>query len=245
MESVYSMAFLFVEKAINNNMYVEADVEGFYNNVVKQFNVMLDGGMTSEQLIKNINSVTNVKVTKDTNLYRLLGSNEKENLLKANTFYYHNLLRVLPSAPRIEWDINTGEIVTIQEPLFLEMRASITADQIVEYYCKCFDRKVDKSSASRYKGSIKYMVEKLGVDMVLFMIDTAADIILTEDLQRPSSPVGIGEYEDTARERYFAKISENRVSEDDKIVIKQRVLPSRVGREKSTRFFHEEYDNYC
>ena len=245
MVSVYDIAFSFVENMVNKKLY-NGNVEMLFDKAINTFNDLLDNNMTSEQLMDEIPKL-NKPITIKTNLHMLFKrpQSTKENMIKSGTFYYHNLLRCIPGAPKIEWDINTGEIVTINEPYFLEMRASITLEQIVDYYCKRFDMTLDTSSVNRYKGSIKYMIEKLGIDIVLFMIDAASDIILADDLPKPASPVGIGEYEAKARESYFAKISENIVSGDDSIVSKSRVLPCGVRGKEERPQLSEEYFNYA
>ena len=245
MVSVYDIAFSFVENMVSKKLYID-DTQELFSKTVSVFNDMLDNNWTSEQLLREISQL-NKPITLKTNFYTLFGRANKteENMIKSNEFYYHNLLRCLPDPPKTEWDINTGEIITINEPHFLEMRASITLGQIVEYYCKAFDITLDPASINRYKGSIKYMIEKLGIDIVLFMIDAASDIVKSEDLQRPSSPVGIGEYEPQARESYFAKVSENKVSGDDLIVFKPRILPSGVRREEEEPQLSEEQFNYA
>lgn len=245
MVSIHDIAFYFV-KTMNTKKLHSLDIKTLYANASKALAEMLDNNMTSEQLLDEIPSIR-TNIDENTNIKALFNraNPAKENLVKTTEFYYHNLLRCLPKPPQTEWDVNTGNIITTNEPYFLEMRASITLEQIVEYYCSRFDIQLDLSAVNRYKGSFKYMIQKLGIDLVLFMIDTASDIILSEDSPKPSSPVGIGEYETIARECYFAKISENIASGDDKIVFKQRVLPCRSWWEEEESKLSEEYFNYA
>lgn len=245
MVSLYDIAFYFVETMVNKKLY-NGSTKELFTKATATFADMLDNNMTSEQLMKEISNL-NKPITESTNLYSLFSRPDasKENLLKSGTFYYHNLLRCIPAPPQTSWDINTGEIITINEPHFLEMRASITLDEITEYYCKRFEINQLNISINRYKGSIKYMIDKLGIDIVLFMIDTASDIIKADDLQRPTSPVAVGEYEVAARESYFAKVSENKASGDDQIVFKPRILPCGNGWKETQQEFSEEYFNYA
>lgn len=244
MTSVYDIAFSFVETLVSKKLYV-GDSQILYIEAISTFIRMLDSNWTSEQLMTEIHKIS-TPINSVVNLDRLFKNKNSntENMIKQNEFYYHNMLRSLPAPPKTEWNIDTGEITTINEEYFLEMRASITLEQIVEYYCKAFDITLDQASINRYKGSMKYMIQKLNIDLVMFMIDAASDIITTSDLPKPASPVAIGEYESQARESYFAKVSENTVSGDDIIVFKSRILPSGTGWEKEEQKFSEEQFNY-
>lgn len=245
MVSIHDIAFYFVETIINKNLST-INATTLYENTVKALTYLLNNNMTSEQLLKEIPHI-NKQIDAGTDIKSLFkrADQTKENLLVQGHFYYHNLVRSLPKPPQTSWDINTGEIVTTNEPYFLEMRASITLEQVVDYYCSRFNIKLDATATNRYKGSFRYMIQKLGIDLVLFMIDTASDIIMSEDMPKPTSPVGIGEYEATARQCYFAKVSENIASGDDQIVFKSRVLPCRNRREETEQELSEEYFNYA
>lgn len=245
MESVYSMAFYFVEKCINDNLYNGNDIEAFHDNIIEELKRVSDLGWQSETIMKYIANMKNVSLP-DMSKLTLLFPTPKytENLLNSSEFYYHNLLRITPGIPVQEWNINTGEFSTLSEEYYLEMRSSLTTKQLLTYYCERFDINEADISVSRYEGSLKYLIKKFGIDLLLFAIDTASDNILSEDYRKPSTPVEVGEYVDEARNRLMQKISENKTSGDDQIVTKQRVLPSRNRTQKQQGDILSEFDNY-
>ena len=227
MTSLYDIAFDFLNK------YYNAEPSGDIKRAtLKEFADVLSQGWTSEEINKKLNGIphNNNSVPYITSIFpRCNGRDGEVNILKPGTFYYHNLLRSCPPPPTQNWDINTGVIQTISEPFYLETRASITTNQLVEYYAKQMKITVDSGNFNRFRGSFKYMLDKHGIDLVLFMIDTARDMIQGEDLPKPLTPVGVAEHITEAEARLNFKIDENRATGDDKIVAKRRVFNYRGG----------------
>lgn len=235
MGSVYDIAFSFIEK--------HTTTQQLFNEVVESFNKVLDNGWTEIEIYKVLGNKTF-----DTNKTPIISlfnhKHEAINLIKSNTFYYHNILRCMAKPPRQEWDMNSGVITDIIDPYFLEMKASFTMYELVNYYYNQMDLVFDKTSYNRFKGAFEFLINKFGVDLVLFMIDAARDTIVSEDMTKPKTPVSIAEYEHDARERLNQKTSETRCTGDDKIVIRDRVFSNRNGLQNTDRV-QTEYYNYA
>lgn len=235
MGSVYDIAFSFIEKNSVTHL--------LFNEVVESFNTILDRGWTESEIYKVLGNNT-YDINKAQILSLFNNKQEHLNIIKSNTFYYHNVLRCMAKPPRQEWDLNTGVIKDITDPYFLEMKASFTMYELVNYYYKQMDLVFDNSSYNRYKGAFEFLIKKFGLDLVLFMIDTARDNIVSEDMTKPKTPVSIAEFEHDAKERLNQKISETRCTGDDKIVIRDRVFSNRNGLQDADRI-QAEYYNYA
>ena len=235
MGSVYDIAYSFIENNSTTPLIFE--------DVVGNFNIILDMGWTESEIMQKLG-----KKKIDTSSVSLMTMFNKPihplNLLKSDTFYYHNMLRCMSKPPMQEWDVNAGTIVDIIDPYYLEMKASFTMHELINYYYKQMDLPYESSSFNRFKGAFEFLLKKLGIDLVLFMIDVARDNILSEDMPKPSTPVSVAEHEHEARERLNYKVSETKCTGDDKIVTRERVFSNRNGIQ-NPKWIQEEYNNYA
>lgn len=243
MISLYDIAFSYIEK-----FYQIEPVAKVKSEIIFRFEFILDSGWTSEEVMNRLNKCNPKNGVP--NLVELFSGgfdDANKNLMKSKKFYFHNLLRICPPPPTQVWDINTGDIQTISEDFYLEMRASITASQITDYYIEQMKLNPKQVNRNRYIGSMNYMVDKYGLDLVLFMIDVAANYISSDDLQAPNSPVGVTEYMTQAQDMLNQKLSETKAAGDDKIVYRKRVLTFRSWSEEEKQpegLLHQEYINY-
>jgi len=146
----------------------------------------------------------------------------QKNLLDPDVFYYHNVLRITCKPPRREIDIDSGEIINISEPYFLEMRACFTMDDLIDYYCKQFRIKLHKQERARYAGAFQWLLKMIDIEIILFMIDVAANTCLSEDKPAPSTPMDIRKYVREAMEIRDLKETEAVLSGGNKVVRKKR-----------------------
>ena len=243
MISLYDIVFKYIEK-----FYQIEPVSKVKSDIIYKFEYILDSGWTSEEIMYKLDRCNaNNGVPNLSELFERKSNEQNRNLMNSKTFYYHNLLRVCPPPPTQVWDINTGDIQTVSEDFYLEMRASITPSQITDYYVEQMKLDTNKININRYIGSINYMINKYGLDLVLFTIDVAANYTLSDDLQKPNSPVGIVEYMYKAQDLLNQKLSETKAAGDDKIVYRKRVLTFRSWseEEKPTQgLLYQEYINY-
>lgn len=161
---------------------------------------------------------------------------KQKNLLKADTFYWHPQLRITPGAPKRYLDYNTGEIIKIEEDYFLEMNASYTLDDMLQYFIKQHGA-IPGNKYNRYLGGLQYLLQNRSIDTVLFMIDASANYVKAEDYAPLSSPLDMEKYEQEARHAMGEKITEEKQAGDDRVVPRRRVPLHRrrsedKGREK-------------
>ena len=110
-------------------------------------------------------------------------------LLKPNTFYYHDKLRIMSKAPK--WDPET--LTEITYPYFLEMKIMFTMDDLIEYYYQKTLIPVELRNRKNDEASFKYLLDKYKVmkvepiDFILFLIDSVKEddsIYKVFDLQK-------------------------------------------------------------
>lgn len=152
------------------------------------------------------------------------------NLLKPGVFYFHNLLQVVPGAPKRNLDLDSGTITAVGQEYFLEMRASLTVDQLVDYYAKQFGLRLNESDKKRDIGRFKWLLKNHDTESILFMIDAAANLALDMDWAIVE-PIKLAEYKREANEMKMAKVTEIRQAGAEQIVPRKRVLSSRVRSE--------------
>ncbi|MNQ61057.1 hypothetical protein D3C85_753630 [compost metagenome] len=146
------------------------------------------------------------------------------NLIKPNKFYWHPQLRILPPAPQRVLDYDTGIITKVEQPYFMEMKASYTARDLAEYYV----RQTTKigafiTSMNQIVGSMNHLLNNHSIDTVLFMIDAATNYIREGDRRPLKSPLDIQDFLVEARGMLSEKMTAEIESGDDKIVPKQRI----------------------
>ena len=224
--SVFELSFNY----LNSFYQVEPDPLIKFNTIVT-FKKALNMGWTAEGIIRELQNYRGNGIPDIESMFSRFNNKEDRNLITdGNTFFYHNLLRCCPAPPTVAWDINTGMIETVpQEEYYIEMRASITATQIVDYYVLQLGIDSKDVNMNRYKGSMTYLVDKYGLDLTLFMIDVTRNLIFSEHLPKPTTPMEVAENAYHAKELLEQKISENRAAEDDKIVYKRRIFNNRSG----------------
>lgn len=97
----------------------------------------------------------------------------QDSLLKPNTFYYHNLLRIRPKAPIWHPEKGYEEI----EPFFLEMKINFTLDDLLNYYYTNIRVPVELRDYNKDIGALKFLLNKYNkmqvesIDFVLCLID--------------------------------------------------------------------------
>ena len=154
----------------------------------------------------------------------------EDNLLTPGKYYYHNQLRLTPGPPVMHLDINLGEITTIEEPYFLEMRASYTINDLVDYYIKQFDVKAGPDERKRLVGTFKYLLKTVDVEKLLFMVDVAINTVYSEDMDRNGfNPFKLIDFRTNAEKQLGEKRTEHMLDGGEKIVPRKRVLSLRSG----------------
>lgn len=227
MYSIFDLAFTYIQRFYDEEPSKEEKVR-----ILTEFEDLLFYGWTTEDIIKHLRGFQVRFPGQRPDLPKLFSKlhPSSSNLLKPNTNYHHNELRLMPGPPKRELDYNTGEIKKISEDYFLEIRASYTIENLVDYFVKQFDLPANGDSFKRYIGGFKYLLKTYNIDTVLFMIDAAANLAYSEDKNRRDfNPLSLAEYRHTAETAMMNKQTEIKLSGDDKIVPRKRVLTFRSG----------------
>lgn len=198
-------------------------------NIHREIKKVLRYRWCSEDILRRFRDIKrNRPDLKTLNVSKLFSGRKppNKNLLDPEVFYYHNILRITCKPPRRQLDIDSGEIININEPYFLEMRASFSMDELIDYYCKQFRIQLPKQERARYAGAFKWLLKMIDIEIILFMIDVAANICLSEDKPAPSTPMEIRQYIREAMEVRDLKETEAVLSGGNKIVKRKRTRPS-------------------
>ena len=77
-----------------------------------------------------------------------------------------------------------------KEDYFLEIKASYTIEELTDYYIKQMKLNITgdvEKERNRLRGSLTYLMEKFHIDLMLFLIDSAANHIEELDLKQLAS----------------------------------------------------------
>lgn len=204
--SAYDLAHLYFTE------YRKSDFPATEENkrkVLRRINELLDSGWTDVDIIHHWKTGE--------------GEPAGGNLLRSDEFYWHNQLRIMPGPARVEFDLDSGAMKRIQEPWFLEMRASYTVDDLLDYYLKQFGLTRSQVNVNKYLGTFRYLLGRYHVDLLLFMIDACANHRKDADEGPPLDPIVVGEYEPFGRQAMERKITENRLAGGDRVEPRRRV----------------------
>lgn len=144
------------------------------------------------------------------------------NLLKQGTMYYHKQLKLMNSLPVINHDIDKGTMTSEKVEYYLEPVASYTIDDLLAYFYSKNMADTQEYNPKRMAGMFKHMIEKYGLDKLLFMIEGAARMYESE--HKIFSLSDFDSYSSTASQ-YLEEIKNNcKYSGGDKYVYRKRVL---------------------
>jgi hypothetical protein len=211
MLSIYDLAY----KYIKDNKITD-DLEK--KTIIRAITEVLNNGASSDDVYRKIESgrCTDTEYKEYFNSVKPSG-----NLLKAPKVYYHNELRITSAAPLKQFDINSGEIVSVKQEHFLEMRASYTVDELYNYVKRKEYLAKPLKDEARAKGSLVYLLKKYDIDFLLFLIDTSNDIYGSK-LKYARTVIELSDYETEAKENYVRRITECAISGSDKISYRKR-----------------------
>ncbi len=214
MSSVYELAF----NLINKN-YKEIDNKTKVKIINKIIEV-LQNGSTYHSINSKIQTcpINSEDVERYLESTRISGSS---NLINFNTFYYHNELRVVPPAPEVYFDLNTGDFIREPFEYFLEMKASYTIDDLINYLQTKPSMSLLFNNKSRLVGGLNSLLQKYNIDKILFAIDHT-DMVY--DRRFLKNIFEIEEYIKEAEDSYNIKMTESVVNGTNKIVPKKRKL---------------------
>jgi hypothetical protein len=145
------------------------------------------------------------------------------NLLKQGVMYYHKQLKLMNSLPVINHDIDSGTMTSSKVEFYLEPVASYTMSDLLTYFYSKNMADVQEYNPKRMAGMFRHMIDKYGLDKLLFMIEGAARMYESE--QKVFTLTDFDAYSSTASQ-YLEEIKNNcKYSGGDKYVYRKRVLP--------------------
>ncbi len=220
MVSIYDLVYDYIEKFFQDERLTKEEKKTIHRGIKK----LLALGWCSEE-IQRVFKQFKGKPTLD--VERLFKGKKKSsiNLIHPNIFYYHNDLRLTCAPPKREMDYETGEIRSVNEPYFLEMKASYTVENLVDYYLRQVGTH-HKKDVNRFIGSFKWLLKSYKVEEILFMIDACVNTAKSEDLSLPESPLDIQKHHRIALENWNLKRTHTIQAGGNKIVRKKRTRRS-------------------
>lgn len=225
MLSIYDIVYTYMDTFFPKTKLTKEQKKTIHQEVKK----LLNYGWCSSELLSAFKSAKRKEVKRTLHVSRLLrGKKPKQkNLLKQGTFYYHVALQVTSGPPKRSIDYDTGKIVMIDEPFFLEMRASYSVEELVQYFAKQTNIHLLSHEIKRYIGSFNWLLKQYDLQHILFMIDTTVNYRLSNDEPMPDSPLDIQKYKQEALDVQNEKITEAVYSGGNHIVRKKRVRQNR------------------
>lgn len=191
--------------------------------LVKSLKACLDKGWNAHEIIQTFRVYKRKNDELEFDISKMMrGKSATPNLLNSRRFYYHNALRLTSAAPKREIDYDSGQIICVNEPYFLEMKASFNVDDLIDYYVRHLKPETKRDTVSRYKGTFGYLLRSYNVEEILFMTDVLVNHVLSNDARKPSTPFDIEKFYNEAKEMRDKKKTEAVLSGGKKIVRKKR-----------------------
>ena len=154
-----------------------------HDNVVQKFSYILDKGYTFEEcnfiLLSQMSSIDKKKSFSIKDILNY--TSYHANMIKQNKMYYHKELRIQSQPCTVDIDYNTGTMISTGQEFFVEIVASYTMEDLINYLLSFGYINTRQWQSNRLKGMIKHYVNKYGLDATLFMIDAVSDNIETKE----------------------------------------------------------------
>jgi hypothetical protein len=145
------------------------------------------------------------------------------NLIDPQNFYYHNELRVFPEAPRRTLNPNTGVIEKTEFEYFLEIKASYTMDDLINYIGSKNPFTNIVSNKTKLTGSLKFLLNKYDMDFLLYLID-ALCVSYDNQKRKAKNIFEIEDFIEEAKFNYNLKFSESALNGTNKVTPRKRKL---------------------
>lgn len=211
--SVYDLAAMYIRLIIKQDISDKV-------SIIKRFAEILDNGYTFNIILKDILTAFYHDRDLDFNKYKKPCG---LNLVKQGVMYYHKELKIMNSLPVVVHDIDAGTLTSASSTEFyVEPVASYTIEDLLNYFYSKNMADVVEFNAKRMTGLFTHMIEKYGLDKLLFMIEAAARMYDAE--YKVFTLSDFDSYSSTAS-HYLEEIRNNcTFSGENKYVPKRRVL---------------------
>lgn len=218
----YSIFDIYYETIITFNVKNEQSKRIIFNDIKG----VIKNGINDYEIIKHIKDNRKANSWNEVGI-RNLCNNKKDkysiNYITGDEIYYHNELRLTPGPPKKTFDIESGEFISVNEKFFLEMKSSYNINNLFEYlktktqFVYCVEDEL------RTKGGLQFLLKKHSMDYLLFLIDTANNVLL-DDMKFIQNVLDIDRYHIKALENYNRKKTECVVNGLSNIILKERQL---------------------
>jgi len=214
--SMIDLAYLYILKFYDQEPSIEEK-----KSIISEVSSLLQNGWTDYDIKTAIKNAQYKMPLPDL----VKGQKKTEtNLLSPFVFYYHNRLRIFPEDDGIGLDDKGRIIQKKPTDFYLEMRASFTMTELIDYFCKRLKILPQDFNGPKFAGAFRWLLDKYGIDLVLYMIDAYATAAETENVQKAKSPIDIQNYIEEARQALTAKMGVSALSEKRAIIPRKRKL---------------------
>jgi hypothetical protein len=207
-------------------MYTKKPNDVQRNQIITTITNALDNGY-SERDIKLIIDKHGRNYGRETDITKVIQMEGKKptddvNLLKQDKFYYHSELRIVPGPPVTKYNPETKDFTRKQEDYYLELKASFTMSELIDYYCDTMKIKKNDANIKRFEAVFKSLLGSYKLDLILFTIDAAADIRTENHLNPLINPFNLTDYMNVGEQNFNLKVSLSKQEGVDQIVYKKR-----------------------
>lgn len=166
---MYDLAAYYIRQCIGKPVNKD-----YTQKLIIAFNKILANGYTIKDIYDEISRCnTNRKFNKFIFTERKAG--DDSNLMSPNVFYYHKNLKIMPLLDKVDHDINAGTMTSNNDEFYLEQTASYTLNELISYgYSRNAFPTGIAFNENRVKGMVRSFINTHGLDIVLFMIESAS-----------------------------------------------------------------------
>ena len=140
-------------------------------SICQKFSEILNNGYTFGILYKDI--MTSFEYHRDLDFSKYKKPLDF-NLVKQGVMYYHKELKIINTLPAVIHDIDAGTLTSTPTEFFVEPVASYTIEDLLKYFYSKNMADIAEFNPKRMSGLFKHMIDKYGLDKLLFMIEAAA-----------------------------------------------------------------------
>ena len=149
------------------------------DSIISKFCLYLDNGYTYEELHRVILYSFHNNQPFPHDIYNK-PCRQNCNLLKQGVMYYHKQLKLINSLPIVNHNIDEGTMTSSETEYYLEPVASYTMNDLLTYFYSKNMADTQEYNPKRMVGIFKHMIDKYGLDKLLFMIEGAARMYESE-----------------------------------------------------------------
>jgi hypothetical protein len=170
--SVYDLVALYIKLIIKHPVQPAES-----SALLKKFAEILNNGYTFQALLKEI--LITFK-NRSTFPFQKYSRKVEGNLVTQGVMYYHKQLKIMNSLPSIVHDIDKGTLTSDNVEFYVEPVASYTMDDLLKYFYSKDMADKQEYNPKRMAGMFKHMIDKYGLDKLLFMIEASARMFAAE-----------------------------------------------------------------